>query len=330
MVKINVLIPSYHPAPLVRRCLESVAAQSLPLESVTLVDDASPYDLSGLQAEFPRVHFVRNEKNLGIGPNLNRCLEYAKGDFLTFLHSDDMLAPDWHAVWQENLHKSAPDVDLFMSAFAMVDAEDRIRWVQSLGKGAWCAAFPEDVRRLLRHHHYGTHFSAAIVYRRSFFERFGGFPCKRWPNNSDVYLNMVALIESKACYVPDILFFSRKHAGQSVCQSDIDAARVGVDIFSALQARYSKELGDAGIDLMRPQGAVYQFIALYWLLHGRVSHGRAYREIGKIGNPAGWAAPWTWAFCVRLCVEYAKRRCRKLGFDYAAVKPKGANRVTSL
>jgi len=41
------------------------------------------------------VSYHRNEKNLGIGGNWNRCLELAKTEFVTLLHADDVLLPSY-------------------------------------------------------------------------------------------------------------------------------------------------------------------------------------------------------------------------------------------
>jgi glycosyltransferase involved in cell wall biosynthesis len=305
---LDVLIPSYHPAEIVRQCLDSVAAQTLPLRSVTLVDDASPYDLSGLASEFPGIRFVRNATNRGIGGNLNRCLELARGEYVAFLHSDDMLEPRWHEVWQRHLEQAPREADLFMSASTFVDVENRPLYRLRCGRDAWCEGFPENLRRLWRHYCYGVTFSASLIYRRSFFERFGSFPFSDYPNNSDVYLNLRGLMESRLYYVPDLLFRFRRHAGQSVCQSDVQAARVAEAIFGRVAREYAARLHEHRFDFLREPMTVYHGIALAWLLRGDRERWHAYSDIGRSGNPHGWLSPWTWWFMARLAAQYVGRR----------------------
>jgi glycosyltransferase involved in cell wall biosynthesis len=317
--RLEVFIPAYHPPELVEQCLQSVARQTLPLESVTVVDDCSPYDLTAVAARYPAVRFLRNERNLGIGGNLNRCLELATADFFTYLHSDDMLAPDWHRVWRERLDAAPPEADLFMSGSAVVDAESRVVSVHRFGSECWCAGFPENIRRLWGWKCYGVTFSASLLYRRTFFDRFGAFPIARYPNNSDVEINLRGLLESRLLYTPEILFYFRRHAGQSVCQSDVQAAETARAIFTDLAARYREPLAKAGVDLAREPLAIYQLIALAWLFRGDRSRWRAYRAIGAAGNPRGLWSPWTWGYAVELLREYRRR---------AGLVPLYANRET--
>lgn len=305
--RLEVFIPAYHPADLVDKCLQSVAAQTLPLYAVTVVDDASPYDLSALVRKYPEVRFIRNEANLGIGGNLNRCVQLAGGDYLAFLHSDDMLVPTWHEVWQKQLAEAPADVDLFLSGVYFIDAQETILTAVDFCRKAWTAGFPENMRRLWDLCFYGVPFSAAVVYRRSVFERYGLFPCDRYPHNSDVDLNMRILMEGRIRVIPERLSLLRRHAGQSGCQSAIEAARTAASIFHDLDLRYRALLTKTGFNLLREPLTVYLFIAYVQLLHGQTVAWKAYRQLALSGNPYGFLNPWTWLFGCRLAVEYASR-----------------------
>ncbi len=322
-MKIDVFIPAYHPPALVDQCLRSVARQTLPIESVTVVDDASPYDLSDLAARYPTVRFLRNDRNRGIGGNLNRCLELATAEVITFLHSDDLLASDWHAVWQRRLAEAPATADLFMSGSVIMDANGSPWMVHAFDRKPWCAAFPLNVRRLWRWKCYGVTFSASLLYRRRFFDRFGPFPCDRFPHNSDVELNLRGLIEGELFFTPELLFYFRRHGGQSVCQSDLQAAETARDIFCSVAARYQERLQEVGMDLLREPLAVYQILALVWRLKGDRGRWRRYRQIGAVGNPAGWLSPWMWGFAARLFHEYLRRwlLARRLAFEKGSLLP---------
>ncbi|MCG3267386.1 glycosyltransferase family A protein [Yoonia sp. I 8.24] len=97
---ITVIIPVFNRAEHIRPAIESVLRQdaTLPLD-VLVVDDGStddtPQILSDLAAEDPRVRIVRRE-NGGVTRARNTGLENLLPEtaFVTFLDSDDIMAPD--------------------------------------------------------------------------------------------------------------------------------------------------------------------------------------------------------------------------------------------
>lgn len=305
---IDVFIPAYHPKELVEACLNSISSQTLPLRSVTLVDDASPYDLMSLAPKYPSIKFIRNNRTQGIGGNLNRCLELAQAEFVTFVHSDDLMAPEWHASWQKVLQSDSTQAELYMSASAYIDQIDRVKSILRVGRQAWDAAFPENIQNLWKAHCYGVTFSGSLIYRRTFFDRLGPFPCDRYPNNSDLYLNMAGLLTGRLVYLPEVLFYHRQHPGQSVCQTDIDAARTAVRIFKDVREFHMTILDHHKMDLLREPLAVYLAVAIYWLLRGDRHRFREYLRLGKEGNQSGLLSAWTMLFFASLSKEYLSRR----------------------
>ena len=96
-VRCTVAIPVFNRQDLVRRTLDSALAQTLPGLEVLVVDNCSTdatWDTLQSYAADPRLRLVRNERNVGLFGNFNRCLSLARGEFLRFLCSDDRLAPD--------------------------------------------------------------------------------------------------------------------------------------------------------------------------------------------------------------------------------------------
>jgi glycosyltransferase involved in cell wall biosynthesis len=76
--------------------VESARRQNLPGLEILVVDNCSTDGtwerLQNLQD--PHLRLERNQANLGLFGNFNRCLELARGKFLRFLCSDDLLWPD--------------------------------------------------------------------------------------------------------------------------------------------------------------------------------------------------------------------------------------------
>lgn len=97
---ISVVIPVYNRARLVREAIDSVlaVARELPLE-IVVVDDASTDDTWSAVAAYndPRVRPLRLDRNGGQSAARNHGLDAARGEFMKFLDSDDLLTAHLHA-----------------------------------------------------------------------------------------------------------------------------------------------------------------------------------------------------------------------------------------
>jgi|AGTN01.1.fsa_nt_gi Glycosyltransferases involved in cell wall biogenesis len=95
--KVSICIPTYNGSKFLAECLDSVVAQSFTAFELLVVDDQSSDDTAQIVRQYAdrdsRVRFVRNERNLGLVENWNRCVELAEGEWIKFVFQDDRLAP---------------------------------------------------------------------------------------------------------------------------------------------------------------------------------------------------------------------------------------------
>lgn len=93
---LSVIVPVYRVEAYLRRCVDSILAQEVPGMEVILVDDGSP-DGSGkicdAYAQSDRRVQVIHKENGGLSSARNAGLDRAAGEFVTFVDSDDYLAP---------------------------------------------------------------------------------------------------------------------------------------------------------------------------------------------------------------------------------------------
>lgn len=95
---VSVIIPVYNAAPYLRRCLDSVCAQTLRRLEVICIDDGSTDGSSGILDEYCRQDSrlcVIHQKNSGPGPARNCGLDRATGSYIIFLDADDWFEPDF-------------------------------------------------------------------------------------------------------------------------------------------------------------------------------------------------------------------------------------------
>lgn len=97
MPAISVIIPVYKVEPYLDACVSSVVGQTFSDLEILLVDDGSPDRCPELcdawAKKDPRVRVIHQE-NGGLSAARNTGIEAAKGEFLAFVDSDDMLEPD--------------------------------------------------------------------------------------------------------------------------------------------------------------------------------------------------------------------------------------------
>jgi glycosyltransferase involved in cell wall biosynthesis len=96
--KVSILIPTYNRLNLFIDTMNSIIPQVVEKQiHVAIVDDGSTeknyeYALE-LKKNYPFIEVVRHEKNLGLASAKNTLLKLAKGDYLLFFDSDDLLLP---------------------------------------------------------------------------------------------------------------------------------------------------------------------------------------------------------------------------------------------
>lgn len=100
MPKVSVIIPVYNTERYLKRCIESILAQSLSDIEVILIDDGST-DLSPEICEeyAARDHRVKvfHQKNGGVSTARNRGLGVAHGEYIHFADSDDFLEEGFYS-----------------------------------------------------------------------------------------------------------------------------------------------------------------------------------------------------------------------------------------
>ena len=94
-MKFSVTIPAYK-AKFLKECIESILAQTYKDFELIIVNDASPEDLTSIVKSFddPRIRYYINEKNCGavnVVDNWNKCLSYARGEYIICMGDDDKL-----------------------------------------------------------------------------------------------------------------------------------------------------------------------------------------------------------------------------------------------
>jgi glycosyltransferase involved in cell wall biosynthesis len=123
---VSVCIPTYNSEKYVRACIESVLTQTYQDFEIIVSDNASSDATCDIVRGFPdaRIRLVRLRENMGMASNFNHAASLARGQYVKFLCSDDLLDPPCLANQVAELNES-PKAVMVTSGFRFVDASGR-------------------------------------------------------------------------------------------------------------------------------------------------------------------------------------------------------------
>lgn len=115
MKKVSVIIPVYNVEKYLRRCLNSVLAQTYDDYEIICVNDKSPDNSDRILAQYVRkfpdkIRVYTNEENLGLGRTREKGLRHAEGEYVMFIDSDDYIRSDYIEVYVSAIEKDSYDM----------------------------------------------------------------------------------------------------------------------------------------------------------------------------------------------------------------------------
>ena len=108
---VTVICLCYNHADYVIEALESVQNQTYSNVELFIADDFSTDNsvkvIENWLKEHPEIPFLVNKENLGNTKTFNKCLKFAKGEYIIDLAADDVLKIDYIANQLEGFKKTA-------------------------------------------------------------------------------------------------------------------------------------------------------------------------------------------------------------------------------
>ena len=126
---ITVVVPSYQQAAFLEETLRSVLLQGYPNLELLVMDGGSTDGSVEIIRRYDKwIDGWVAEKDGGQTAAINKGWRRAKGECLTWLNSDDVLAPNW-ARETARVLSSEPDVDIAYCDVQTIDVDSRPLWV---------------------------------------------------------------------------------------------------------------------------------------------------------------------------------------------------------
>jgi GT2 family glycosyltransferase len=97
MSDVSVIVLDIDGGDMLRACLDSIAAQTLPPREVIVFDNGSQTPVAERIGFRHGLHVFRNETNLGFAGGNNAAYRHASGDYVALINNDVILDRDWLA-----------------------------------------------------------------------------------------------------------------------------------------------------------------------------------------------------------------------------------------
>ena len=218
----SVIIPTYNRAAFIEETIASVLQQNYPHYEIIVIDNCSTDNTEELLQPFIRagqIQFIKHEENYERARSRNTGMDAARGDFVTFLDSDDFM-------YQDNLADAAryaqahPESLCFQNLFELVDGQRNL---------IYNFKFP-SLANQTKAIAYGNFMSCIgdFIHREIYSRyRFDTSPEVTGSEDWDFWLRVLA--DYKVGRIEKINNGIRHHEGRSVNNQDLVSLRQGLE-----------------------------------------------------------------------------------------------------
>lgn len=207
--RVSVILPTYNRADLIAETLETLLAQTRPVDEILVIDDGSTDDTAQRVAAFgDRVRYHHKE-NGGKSAALNQGLAMIEGDCVWICDDDDLILPDACARLMKEL-ENHPELDYCAGLHEDFTVDQTSGEIIRKAPGYSKASQPDEVFSDALD---GCHiFQPGLIVRRAYYDQIG--PFDETLNRSQDYQMLLRLTRHGAGRVlPHVVFLHREHQG---------------------------------------------------------------------------------------------------------------------
>lgn len=293
---VSVIIPIYNVASYITDCLQSVINQTYTDLEVLLIDDCGTDDSIQIAERIVKeykgpIHFriLYQDKNMGPSAARNKGIDVAKGEYISFIDSDDYITPDFYEKMLSVLEKEDRSVGI-LACCCNTDTEGIISDSFFTNVDKKITLLPEEYAEAMLLTKV-PHMVGAKLYCREMFDNIRFRVGRR---NEDTLLAFdffpeVEKRQIKTVIIPDRLYYYRQHK-ESKCHS-IDSplifdelenleeilskiSKIKPFLYQELRYLYTKSLFVAILKLinMRSPKIYYKYCCKLWNIPNSIAH----------------------------------------------------------
>ncbi len=269
---ISVLVPAYNVEAYLKRCLDSILAQTFQDYEVVIVDDGST-DASGKIAENYASKYknfrVIHQNNSGLAQTRNVLVAAATGEYITFVDSDDAIEPEYLQTLWTDLQDTGSDIAI-CSWCEIHGREDRhnLSWIdEKKGLQVWDG--DAAVKNLLYQKEIDNNCWGKLYHRRCFCEVV--FPSGKTYEDIAVAFRLFTHAK-RVCYRPEPLYLYTINTS-GISQSAFSMRRMdAVDMAEKMYAEVKEEFPRYQIP------AAARLVRLYMHIYLQIPDTREFRD----------------------------------------------------
>lgn len=212
--KVSIVMPTYNRADsFLKDAISSVLGQTFKDFELIIVDDASSDNTKTLVASMndKRISYYKTDHNHGEYWSTNYGANLAKGIYLTWVHSDDLLPKDSLKLRVEALDNN-PKLDFVHGDIVKIDENgtiieklEAVDWPKEKILSQYLLLPNNREKKYLMHH-------TTVMMKWNFFYKAGPFDCSL-PFAGDIDWLIRAIREGNFSYIHETLYNYRSHPG---------------------------------------------------------------------------------------------------------------------
>ena len=207
--QISIIVPVYKVERYLRKCLDSILAQTFSDFEVILVDDGSPDDCGMICDRYAisdgRIRVIHKE-NGGLSSARNAALDVAVGEYIMFVDSDDWVEPTFCETALNIVLEN--EVDLGFFGYNNIYQNDNYEFLykeERFTRSPRLVHFSEAIKHLILKEDVIYNFSWNKIYKRTLFDNVR-FPIGRlYEDNAVTYL---LVIKAHTIFVADKILYN--------------------------------------------------------------------------------------------------------------------------
>ena len=220
--EISVIVPIYNTAPYLQICLQAIAMQTYSSFEVILVDDGSTDNSSEICKKYveadSRFHYFF-KKNEGQATARNLGLKHARGNFISFIDSDDFVHQDYLKIMVETIKQE--NADIVVSEFFLWKSPYLLDPICFNTKKPYTSTedqktFRYGIFSLLNNSKSPTIFGGHVANKLFRSHVLQGVYFKNWKVEDEIFLFEVTRNISKVVYIWEKMYFYRQRQFSSI------------------------------------------------------------------------------------------------------------------